>query len=424
MDIAYLCSFDATGLSSTTGVATSPFVYTYGTSDVTLFALWEETWINHTTPFSGSGTEADPYIISSAENLAYLSKQVYDGASNYAGKYFKQTKNIDLIKYNWQPIGIEQDRNNANAYHYFGGSYDGNGYTISGLHTPKGSSDAYSCQGLFGIMYTSVSSTLKNITLENVDVRGNNRLGGIVGWWISGNGTFKMQNCSVSGNISGVDYVGGLVGCSETRGSGTIEISASIVSATVIGGGSVGGITGYTQKSGSGITIKNNIVLSTTTVEGKNGNIGGLVGTLANATLTNNYTMATVTGAGIAIGGFVGTISNSVLTNNGFEGNMTSTVSSAGAGIGNASGTNQIANNYAYGKSGKNAFIGSGSVNGAYIYVLNVNGTTYKRYHGSVTGFVWISGSPCPIPKDFSWVGGNLSSVTTSSLTSNGFISI
>ena len=71
-----------------------------------------------------------------------------------------------------------------------------------------------------------------------------------------------------------------------------------------------------------------------------------------------------------------------------------------------------------------NAFVGAGSVNGAYIYVLNVNGTTYKRYHGSVTGFVWVSGSPCPIPKDFSWVGGNMSSVTTSSLTSNGFTAI
>ena len=77
LDIAYLCSFDATGLSSTTGVATSPFVYTYGTSNVTLFALWEETWINHTKPFSGSGTEADPYIISSAEMKVLFERHRY-----------------------------------------------------------------------------------------------------------------------------------------------------------------------------------------------------------------------------------------------------------------------------------------------------------------------------------------------------------
>ena len=127
LDIAYLCSFDATGLS-VSGVATNSTTYTYGFKQCHSLALWEDTWLNHTTPFSGSGTEEDPYIIASAENLAYLSKQVYDGNASYINQYFKQTANIDLRQYNWQPIGVETDRANTGAYHYFGGSYDGNGF--------------------------------------------------------------------------------------------------------------------------------------------------------------------------------------------------------------------------------------------------------------------------------------------------------
>ena len=226
LDIAYLCSFDATGLSSTTGVATSPFVYTYGTSDVTLFALWEETWLNHTTPFSGSGTEADPYIIASAENLAYLSKRVYDGFSTFDNQYFKQTADIDLTKYNWQPIGVEINRSGSSVYCYFSGIYDGNGYTISGLHTPKGSGSLYLAQGLFGMVLVRNTTEIRNVTLENVDVRGGDCVGGLAGWVLSiyDNETVIIENCSVNGKTYGDDAVGGLIGKIETRERGIVEV--------------------------------------------------------------------------------------------------------------------------------------------------------------------------------------------------------
>ena len=290
LDIAYLCSFDATGLSSTTGVATSTFVYTYGTSDVTLFALWEETWINHTTPFSGSGTEEDPYIISSAENLAYLSKQVYDGVSRYQGKYFKQTADIDLTKYNWQPIGVECNREAEYVYCYFSGVYDGNGYTISGLHTPKGSGSVYLAQGLFGMVLQTNTTAIRNVTLENVDVRGGDCVGGLAGWVLSiyDDKTVTIENCSVNGKTYGDDAVGGLIGKIETREKGIIEVINCDSDVSV----------GSLQEDIGGIVGN---------VENENG-IGKIV-----ISLCNNYGDV-VTNSGTYVGGIVGCFENTSST--------------------------------------------------------------------------------------------------------------
>ena len=290
LDIAYLCSFDATGLSSTTGVATSPFVYTYGTSDVTLFALWEETWLNHTTPFSGSGTEADPYIISSAENLAYLSERVYDGFSTFDNQYFKQTADIDLTKYNWQPIGVEINRSGSSVYCYFSGIYDGNGYTISGLHTPKGSGSLYLAQGLFGMVLVRNTTEIRNVTLENVDVRGGDCVGGLAGWVLSiyDNETVTIENCSVNGKTYGDDAVGGLIGKIETRERGIVEVINCDSDVSV----------GSLQEDIGGIVGN---------VENEDG-IGKIV-----ISLCNNYGDV-VTNSGTYVGGIVGCFENTSST--------------------------------------------------------------------------------------------------------------
>ena len=340
LDIAYLCSFDATGLS-VSGVATNSTTYTYGSSNVTLLALWEDTWINHTTPFSGSGTEEDPYIIASAENLAYLSEQVYDGFSKFYNKYFKQTANIDLMQYNWQPIGVEINRSNSNVYCYFGGSYDGNGYTISNLHTPYGTTGAYCYQGLFGLTYTYTdsSSTIKNITMKNVDIRGNAYVGGIVGLWISSTGTIQLDNCSVDGNVYGDVGVGGVVGEASSREIGNIIMSDCLSNASVsASGNSVGGLVGSAKVLSTGsIRIENSVnngsVISTTSSY-----VGGVVGSVSSGTTVD----ACINNGSVSGREFVGGIAGSVawsgatVRNSTNNGAVTGTLGSIGgiAGMG------------------------------------------------------------------------------------------
>lgn len=340
LDIAYLCSFDATGLS-VSGVATNSTTYTYGSSNVTLLALWEDTWINHTTPFSGSGTEEDPYIIASAENLAYLSEQVYDGFSKFYNKYFKQTANIDLMQYNWQPIGVEINRSNSNVYCYFGGSYDGNGYTISNLHTPYGTTGAYCYQGLFGLTYTYTdsSSTIKNITMKNVDIRGNAYVGGIVGLWISSTGTIQLDNCSVDGNVYGDVGVGGVVGEASSREIGNIIMSDCLSNTSVsASGNNVGGLVGNTSRMNTGSlrienSVNNGSVISTTSSY-----VGGVVGSVSSGTTVD----ACINNGSVSGREFVGGIAGSVawsgatVRNSTNNGAVTGTLGSIGgiAGMG------------------------------------------------------------------------------------------
>ena len=264
--------------------------FTFGGGDCILTANWIDTWLNHTTPFSGSGTEEDPYIIASAENLAYLSKQVYDGVSRYQGKYFKQTADIDLTKYYWQPIGVECNREAEYVYHYFSGVYDGNGYTISGLHTPKGSGSVYLAQGLFGMVLQASTTEIRNVTLENVDVRGGDCVGGLAGWVLSiyDDKTVTIENCSVNGKTYGDDSVGGLIGKIETREKGIIEVINCDSDVSV----------GSLQEDIGGIVGN---------VENENG-IGKIV-----ISLCNNYGDV-VTNSGTYVGGVVGCFENTSST--------------------------------------------------------------------------------------------------------------
>ena len=453
------------------------------------------------------------------------------------------------MQYNWQPIGVEINRSNSNVYCYFGGSYDGNGYTISNVHTPYGTTGAYCYQGLFGLTYTYTDSspTIKNITMKNVDIRGDTYVGGIVGLWISSTGTIQLDNCSVDGNVYGDvgvggvvgeassreigniimsdclsnasvsasgNSVGGLVGSAKVLSTGSIRIENSVNYGSVQGDTHVGGIVGYASVNSAEIeniyiddcvnygsvdgesyvggvagsaykycVVTNSInygsISGTDRVGGVVGRIytgtsienlvnygsvqgdthvGGVMGIVSHADhatslinagnvsgslyvggvigyiydgieLTNSINFGTVTGNDESVGGLVGIVENanvgSVIRNNGSEGAVVGTGAAyVGGLIGRAFGTNVIENNYANMSSTTQSIIGAGTINGAYIYILDVNGTTYKRYHGDVSNFVWVNGSDCPIPKDFSWAGEHLAPVTTSNLTSAGFSSI
>jgi hypothetical protein len=87
------------------------------------------TWDGTTASWThGTGTEADPYLIESAQNLAYLAEMVNGGVNQYSGKYFKLTTNIDLNNLAWTPIG---DYNTTSAV--FKGRFDGDNHSITKL---------------------------------------------------------------------------------------------------------------------------------------------------------------------------------------------------------------------------------------------------------------------------------------------------
>ena len=169
-------------------------------------------------------TEETAYEIATAEQLAYLACSVNNGNSYY-GKYFKQTADIDLSKYYWEPIGkiIYQEGSSSSekTVYKFCGNYDGYDYTISGIFTKEVPISAfnnqninlntYSNQALFGLIGYS-SQTIKNIKVVNSSIKGYDYVAGIVAESRNYGGEVIINNCHFSGNVKGYDYVAGIIG--------------------------------------------------------------------------------------------------------------------------------------------------------------------------------------------------------------------
>lgn len=215
---------------------------------------WIDSGRYGTTAWSGQGTESDPYLIQSAQDLARLSYMVYSGsgpkrtANNtnyiYENVYFKQTVDIDLSTYYWQPIGIIYNRAAILARNYFSGLYDGDFHIVTGIFTPAGSTNIYSNQGLFGVVsaYSSnAHAMIKNLGIEDSYIRGYECIGGIVG--NLSNSASVQQSYSLAMVTGEGKYVGGITGLLV----GTVKNSYSrgAVSGT---GNYVGGIFGYSTQ--------------------------------------------------------------------------------------------------------------------------------------------------------------------------------
>ena len=204
--------------------------------------------------------------------------------------------NIDLTGKDWTPIGTSF----GNSYT---GTFDGNGKTITGL-TVTGS-DNYA--GLFG----NLSGTVKDVTLKDVKIESNNEIsavGGVAGYSFGG----KIENCSVSGSVSGSGIAGGVVGY---QSGGFLTGCSS--SATVNAGNAAGGVAGLTD---SGATLTACYATDDVTLV-SNGTgtyyAGGVVGDNINrSTVIACYAWGSVTGSGsgtIYVGGVTGTNEESTL---------------------------------------------------------------------------------------------------------------
>jgi len=168
--------------------------------NITLFICILILSLNLKAQFSGgSGTAGSPYQVATSADL--------NNVRNFLTSYFIQTMDIDLTAatssggtyYNsgsgWDPIGTISSK--------FGGNFNGNGFKIIGITINRSATDNV---GLFG---ASTGATISNVILQGGNITGQNYVGGLVG---NSNSDVSISGCSNTGNVSGADRIGGLIG--------------------------------------------------------------------------------------------------------------------------------------------------------------------------------------------------------------------
>ena len=219
------------------------------------------------------------YTVTSADGLMNIAKLVNGGKTDIN---ITLTADIDLTGKNWTPIGTSF----SNKYT---GTFDGGGHTIKGLTVTT--NDQF--VGLFGSI--GYAGTVKNVMMEDVQIT-SNRSSGFAGG-VAGYSDGTIENCSVSGSVSGTVYVGGVVGA-QWNGS----ITGCSSSATVKGTVYVGGVAGQTN-GGATLTAcyaTGNVIIEIAPKKNISG--GGLVGTNGGKGVRACYATGNVTSTGSSTG--------------------------------------------------------------------------------------------------------------------------
>ena len=234
-------------------------------------------------------SNTNTYTVYNANGLMNVAELVNGGKTDIN---ITLDKNIDLTGKDWTPIGTDYD----NSYK---GTFDGGGHTITGLTFTT--NDEYA--GLFG--WLNRAGTVKNVVMEGVQITSNQISGGSIGG-VVGYSWGTIENCSVSGSVSGTVYVGGVVGA-QIGGS----ITGCSSSATVKGTVDVGGVAGQTNSSATltACYATGNVIIEINPKKNIAG--GSLVGMNAGISLLACYATGNVTSTGsstgkVHIGGFLG----------------------------------------------------------------------------------------------------------------------
>ena len=222
----------------------------------------------------GSGSEADPFQLSTADDINELLKAINNKGYDFKDFYLAMTADIDMSGESFTTIGTD-DVN-------FNGNFDGQGHTIKGIAINKKSD----YQGLFG--YIGANGTVQNLTLDESSIKGASQTGTIAG---RSQGTVK--NCHVTSGVTveayGTDadgnktsYIAGIVGYNK----GTIEGCTSEATVSASSSYRVAGIAGY-----GGGTIKNDLFLGSSISGSKY--VGAIVGQDYSTSMTSCYYAAT-----------------------------------------------------------------------------------------------------------------------------------
>jgi len=248
---------------------TSSFTYTLRSNSQYLFS-------------GGTGLYGNPYIITTAEQLAKVAEVVNNNDPKFSGKYYKLGNDIDLsnygVNYNagkgWVPIGKGGPS--------FTGGFDGAGHKITGLYINDPSLISAGLFGSFGSNY--YISTLENLSIVDANITASGSVGSIVGRFSNG----SITNCSASGMVSGSYRVGGILGELDSfnyvPGPITAWIANCYATASVrcsydVAGGVVGSISGDNLD-----TLINCAALSSSVINSSNlsnhNNAGRVVGSI------------------------------------------------------------------------------------------------------------------------------------------------
>lgn len=140
---------------------------------LTIFSMPASLWAQSIFG-GGSGTEIDPYIISSIEHFDQFASNVNSG-NNYTKVYFRLDSDLDYSGRTYTPVGGYAGNATSTGYYFFEGTFDGNGHKIKNvvINTPTNN-----FVGLFGTI--SSYTCIKNLTLgEGSIIKGNKFVGGI-----------------------------------------------------------------------------------------------------------------------------------------------------------------------------------------------------------------------------------------------------
>ena len=266
----------------------------------------------------GKGTEAEPFVLKTADHLAWFRDYVNEGHPSACAKIADDVKEIDMstvchkadaqvAELSWTPIG-----NSDNKYQ---GTFDGNRKTISNLYI-NATSGNYA--GFFGY---AGNGSIKNITFDNAKVKSTAECTGILAGYEEYcfiENIKTLANCSVEGK----DKVGGIAGC-------TIDNIINCENQAMVKGTSyVGGVVGSYEGVNKSITLCANYGVVTGSAEG----VGGMVGQFGSGTIQNSANYGDVTGT-YHVGNLIGFANNCNLNNVLGIGNVTATSDTGYAGL-------------------------------------------------------------------------------------------
>lgn len=235
----------------------------------------------------GSGTQADPYIISTAAELAYLSKRVYDNKSENA--YFALDADIDLDNAIWTPIG----RLNGIDNYVFKGKLDGRGHVVRNMHLFW--DDATNAELNYGLFSTLSGADISNIIIDNAKLLRT-----------SGN---ALTQARLVGVLAGTVRQNTVIRNVIVRGSEITTVAFNPNWQWLIAGGLVARIYDDGSHKIYNVSVQTDIDFSKVQYSGNSNDsryyVGGIAGEWkksTNHTLTNAYYMGTITNPAGATG--------------------------------------------------------------------------------------------------------------------------
>ncbi len=223
----------------------------------------------------GDGTEDNPFTISNVEELLFFKNEVNFNGKTYAEQFIEVIDNIDMTGVEFEPIGSSTTR--------FAGNFNGGNHIIKGITIASSGNDV----GFFSYN----TGVVRNLTLTDVDIQGNNNVGAIVGnnYATSANADkVIVENCSAAcsstGYVWGNQKVGGIVGTS----TGTVRGCEALEDAFIVGVSSVGGIVGGQTRGSIENSDNASSMIAYNPAKSETNGFGGIVGTAGSTAKVSN----------------------------------------------------------------------------------------------------------------------------------------